>query len=104
MATYTELFDLTSNSDLRNKVAVACTIAAKNFIALASPTNGQLLWAKRALANPLNMADTVYKYVLAANTASTVSSIITAPDSAIQTNVDAAAAKLATIEDLGLSA
>lgn len=94
MATYAEIFDLRSNNALRNKIAVAVVVKAQTLIDLASPTAGQLSWANNAMNNPIASADKIMHYVLAANKSSTTSQISSASDSAIQTNVDAAADKL----------
>lgn len=94
MATYLELYSLGSNSDLRNKIAVAVTIKAKDYIALPSPTADQLKWASKALANPVAEAGNLLPYVLAANSTLTTAQITGAADSAIQTGVAAAVDKL----------
>jgi hypothetical protein len=90
VATYQELFDLRSNSGLRNKVAVACVKKAQALLD-ATPTADQVAWASSTLANPIAQADKIFAYVLAANSSFTVAQIQGAADTAIQTNVDAAA-------------
>lgn len=95
MATYTELFDLRSNSDLRNRVAVACAIKAQAIIDSATPTAAQLTWARAAIADPIAKANELLNYVLAANKSATASQIAGASDAAIQTNVGAAVDRLA---------
>jgi len=94
MATYAEIFDLRSNSGLRNKIAVATVVKAQAMIDLATPTAKQLTWAQEAIADPIGKADTLMNYVLAANKAATVAQIAAATDAAIQANVDAAVNKL----------
>jgi hypothetical protein len=94
MATYAELFDLRSNSALRNKIAVACVKKAQTLLDQASPTVAEVAWANTTIGNPIAMADKIMNYVLVANSSVAVSQITGATDSAIQTNVDAAAAKL----------
>lgn len=94
MATYAELYSLGSNSDLRNKIAVAVTIKAKDYIALASPTADQLKWSAKALLAPVAEAEKLLPYVLAANSTLTVAQITGAADSAIQSGVAAAVDKL----------
>lgn len=96
MATYAELYGLRSNSDLRNKIAVACAVKAAALIDLSTPTASQLAWAKAALADPLGVADDVMNYVLARNAAVTTQQILAASDVAIQSNVNDAADKLAS--------
>lgn len=94
MATYAELYDLASNSDLRNKVSVAVTVKAKDLIALASPTNNQMAWASKGLLDPVGEAKKLLPYVLAANSSLTVAQLTSAADSAIQSGVSAAVDKL----------
>ena len=94
MATYSELFGLRTNTDLRNKIAVACTKKAQALVDQASPSADELAWANTVFSAPLAMADKIMAYVLAANSSATTSQIANATDAAIQTNVDAAAAKL----------
>ena len=97
MATYDELYALRSNTALRNRIRVAVTKKAQALIALAAPSNAQLVWARDALNSPESKADAIFAYLLAANSAATVSQIETATDATIQGHVDAAADKLLTI-------
>jgi len=94
MATYEELFDLRANSELRNKVSVACAKRAQELLDGGAPTADEVAWASAVLINPLAQADKIFIYVLAANSAATVSQILAATDAAIQSNVDAAVAAL----------
>lgn len=93
MATYKELFDLSSSDDLRNKVQVACIIAAETVRAESEAVNNhanRLKWAKAVFENPASMAKTMLWAILAGNSSATVSQIVNASDSAIQTKVTAA--------------
>lgn len=94
MATYAELYDLRSDSALRNKVAVAVAVKAQALLDLASPTAGQVAWAKAAIDAPIAKADSLLNYVLAKNKAASTSQILAATDAAIQSNVDAAVDKI----------
>ena len=96
MATYLELFDLRTNSSLKNKVVVAVTKKAQALLDLATPTAGQVTWANEAIFDPTGKASMLLNYVLAANSGQTVANIEGASDSAIQTNVDAAVDKIIT--------
>lgn len=87
MATYTELFNLASNAELRNKIAVACTIWANNTLG-GTPTANQITLAKAVLENPLSYADTVQKSLLAEFNANTPAQITGASDAAIQTQTN----------------
>lgn len=100
MATYTELYDLFSNSDLRLKIEVAAAIAAQTIIdgddsaAPFSQDAGahdlRLKWANAALSDTRGAGVQILKYVLAANVANSVAQITGASDVAIQGNVNAA--------------
>lgn len=96
MATYTELYNLRSDSALRNKVAVACVVKAQGYLDEATPTTNEVAWANATINSPITMADKILNYVLAANKSATTSQITTASDAAIQTNVDAAVNALVT--------
>jgi hypothetical protein len=55
MATYSQIYNLHANSELRNKVTVACSIAAQAILSEATSTDNhaaRLLWARAALVNP----------------------------------------------------
>lgn len=94
MATYAEIYDLRSSSDLRNKIAVAVAAKAQALIDAASPSAAQIIWANAAIANPLSKADPLLNYLLAKNRAMTVGQITAVSDANIQTAVDAAVDKL----------
>ena len=91
MATYTELFGLNNNSDLRNKVRVACIVAAETVMSeLDTVPNhaNRLIWAKAVFTSPDAEAKRMFMAVLAANHDLTTAQITGASDEAIQTNVD----------------
>jgi len=96
MATYEELFNLRTNTALRNKLAVAAVIKAQAYVVGATPTLNQLTWAESTFTNPLHEADELMNYVLAANKDLTVSQISGASDSAIQAHVNTAVEALVT--------
>lgn len=96
MATYLELRQLEADTPLLDRTMVAVAVAAQIFIDDAGATAEQLGWAQQALRNPRFEAERVLRYVLAVNKAVAVAAIQAAPDSTLQTNVNAAAAKLAT--------
>ena len=99
MATYTELYDLSNNSALKNKIAVAVVIAA-NMIRTESDQTAnhvnRLLWAKGALENPLGEASRMLWGALAQNSGLTVAQITGATDAALQTAVNNAVDLFAT--------
>ena len=93
MATYLELFSLRTNSELVNKVTVACIVAAEFIRTEDTQTANhteRMIWAAKVFANPEAEARRVLWALLAANKAATASNILAATDAAIQTNVDAA--------------
>ncbi len=90
MATYEELFGL-YNSALRNRVRVACIIAAEMVMNEDSGTANhinRLIWAKSVFQNSDFEAKRMFLAVLAANNAVSVVNITGATDAAIQANVD----------------
>lgn len=88
MATYLELHGLRQNSDLQDKIAVACVIAAEAKLS-GSPSAAEAAWAKGVIASPGPTAMAVINAVLAANKTASASTIAEASDASIQTNVDA---------------
>lgn len=90
MATYAEIFDLRSDSGLRNRVAVAVAIKAQGLIDGATPTAAQITWANSAISNPLSKADMLLNYILAKNNGLTLGQIANATDAAIQAQVNSA--------------
>jgi len=90
MATYLELFILKSDSDLQDKVSTAIVKKAQALLDGATPSAAEVTWATEALDAPLSKRESALNYVLAANSALTVSAIQSATDVAIQTNVDTA--------------
>ena len=99
MATYTELFGLASNSALRNKIIVACVVAADAIrLEAANTTNhtNRLLWSKAVFANPSTEADRMMYAILATNRALTAAQITGAADTDIQTAVNAVVDLFAT--------
>ena len=92
MASYMELRNLFS-SDIKNKVEVACIVAAEAIRSEDPATTNhanRLLWAKAAFANPGGMSNQMLMALLAANKDATVAQITGASDAAIQAKVDAA--------------
>lgn len=98
MATYTELFPLLQNSELRNKITVAVGVAAE-IIREGNDTadppwatgnhDNRLIWAARAYSNPVAVAREIQWSVIIANRGSSVAQILAAGDGAIQDNVNA---------------
>jgi hypothetical protein len=93
MATYKEIHELYSNSELLDRVQVAVVVTASAILAEATPSPERLVWAKAALNDPGSEGRRFLMFVLAANIGATVENIKTATDTAIQTNVDDAVTK-----------
>jgi hypothetical protein len=93
MATYAELLQASANDGLRQKVLVACIIAAETVrTESASIPNhtARLAWAKAVFANPEQERNRMIMAVLAQNKAATLAAITGASDATVQTAVDAA--------------
>ena len=91
MATYAELYELRTDSALRNRVTTACIIAAESVMSEASNAANhanRMIWAKAVFANPFSEASRMFMAILAANSDLTIAQIQGASDAAIQTNVD----------------
>ena len=98
MASYEELFELQSDSALRNRVAVACAIAADAIRQEPGETPNhaaRLAWARAAMANPEGVAQAMLWATRAANAEATIAAIHSATDAQIQAKVDAAVDLLA---------
>ena len=91
MATYAELFALSQNGPLKDKVAVACIVAAEIIrTELTSVPNhaARLVWARKALENPDAVAIAALRAALVQNSGLTVAQINGATDAALQTAVN----------------
>lgn len=99
MATYTELFDLMNDSALRNRVSVACLVAAEAVRVEAAGTANhanRLLWAKATFADARGAGERMLPAILAQNSGLTRAQILAAADSALQSAVNAAVDVFAT--------
>ncbi|MFS2027071.1 hypothetical protein [Massilia sp. CT11-137] len=93
MATYVELLNASANDMLRQKVRVACVIAAEKVRTEATGTTNhaaRMAWAKAVYANPEAEGNRMVWAVLAQNAGVTLAQIIGATDATVQTAVDAA--------------
>ena len=93
MAEYHELRELFGNDALRNKVEVACIVAAETIRGESAVTDNhanRVIWAKKAFNSPGSVRDEMLMALLAAHKDSTVPAITGASDAAVQTKVDAA--------------
>lgn len=104
MATYAELNEiLTDTVDgaqaLREKVGVACFIAAETIISGGDDTDppwdqtaGQhdqrLKWVDKLLSSPATTIRQLFAVIIAANESATQANILSASDSSIQSNVN----------------
>ena len=93
MANYAELLQASVNDVLRQKIRVACVIAAEKVRIEAETVpkhTERLAWAKAVFANPETEGNRMIWAVLAQNSSATLASITGASDSLVQTAVDAA--------------
>ena len=93
MATYLEVLSAAQNDTLRQKVRVACMIAANTIRAENVATvnhAARMAWAKAVYDNPVSAGDKMLWAVLAQNSGATLSQITCASDATVQTAVDAA--------------
>ena len=88
MAAYEDLAPIMSDIELKLKIEIAVTIAAKDINDLASSTDSQKSWAAQALADPLAEVNRFLAAIIAENNTASVAAITGAADSLIQTNVD----------------
>ena len=99
MAAYNELYSLLSNTALKNRIRVACVIAAETIrtedVGTANHAN-RLIWAAAVFANPEAESGRMFMSVIAANKDNTVAQIEGASDAQIQAAVDAAVDLFAT--------
>jgi hypothetical protein len=100
MASYNELFDIArTNSELKNKILVACIIASEAIRTedVGTPNHAnRLAWAKAVFAAPDVEASRMIMAVLAQNKNFTPAQITGASDATIQTAVDTAVDVFAT--------
>lgn len=93
MATYNELRGLFNHDGLRNKIEVACVIAAEAIRTEDAGTDNhanRLTWAKQAFSNPSSIRDEMLMALLAANKDAAPETITAVSDSTLQTLIDAA--------------
>lgn len=91
MATLLELSAITQEAefnDLANKVRAAVIIKAAAVVNDSQSPASRLSWASQALARPFDAGDGIIPYVLGANASASVANILSAPDTAIQANVN----------------
>jgi hypothetical protein len=99
MASYVDLYNLGANSELRNRVTVACLIAAQSvMVELVTTTNhaNRLLWAKDVFSDPHAMGQKMLMAALAANATLAVAQITGASDAALLATVQGAINLFAT--------
>jgi len=92
MATYTELYGLHNDSALKNRVIVACIVAAEvvmDEIGTTPNHANRLLWAASVLASPQVEATRMFWALLAVNKDATIENIQAATDIQIQSQVEA---------------
>ena len=91
MASYLELYDLMNESALRNRVAVACLVAAeavRNEAVGTANHDNRLAWAKATFTDPQAASARMLPAILAQNASLTRAQILAATDGALQTAVN----------------
>lgn len=95
MASYIDLVQAQADTTLRQRVSVACVIAADTIRTEDPATanhSSRVAWAKTVYASPHTVASSVLWSVLAQNKSVTLAAIIGSTDAQLQTAVDAAVA------------
>lgn len=93
MAQYSELFELGANAGLRNRVTVACLVAAQTIMGEAGSTPNhanRLIWAASVFADPTAIGQKMLMAALAANATLTTAQITGASDAALLASVQGA--------------
>jgi phosphoglycerate dehydrogenase-like enzyme len=93
MATYNELRQLYSHSDLTNRIEVAVIVAAEKIRTEASDTPNhanRLVWAKATFGSTRRVAEQMLMALLAANRALPTADLIGVTDEGLQAAVDGA--------------
>jgi hypothetical protein len=93
MATYAELLLASEDAGLRNKVRVACIVAAEAIRTEDAGTANhaaRLAWARSAFESPESVTQRMLWAVLAQNKAAALAAITGASDATVQTAVNAA--------------
>lgn len=88
MATYSELYGLFTEADLRNRVRVAVMVEAYRLLN-GTPTADEAKWSAAVVGNPKSEGDKAFIALLAANADKTIAQITGVSDTAIQTQVGA---------------
>ena len=88
MATYIELFNLRSNSELRNRIQTAIAIKSHAILQEATPSPTRLSFAEEALKNPGSKIEEAMWFLFAANKAVSQADILSATDATVQSHVD----------------
>lgn len=93
MATYAELLTASADAGLKDKIRVACVVAAETVRGEASNVANhteRLKWAKQVFASPENESNRMIWAVLAQNRTATLAQITGASDATVQSAVDVA--------------
>ena len=97
MATYAELYTLSLDPGLIQRMTIAVAVAAEAINAESVQTyqhEARVAWAKRAIQNPDGMARQMLTLALAQSRASTAAAIAAASDATLQAATDGAVALL----------
>ena len=90
MATYKELYELSTNGELTNKIISGIAVAAHDIVGEAAPSVPRKTWATEALTSPESKLKDMVWYMLGDNKTLSVAQILSAADSAILAAINAA--------------
>ncbi len=90
MASLAELYELKSNSELRNRIEMACLIEAETIRVEENPTAARTAWSRAVFADPTRETGRMFRALIAAHAESPIDEIENVGDTPIKTAVAAA--------------
>lgn len=93
MASYLEIYELSGDGNIVNKVTAAVAVAAHGILNEQSPTAPRKAWAEAAIIDPTSKTKEMIWYLLADNVSASKATILAANDAAILAAVDEAVDK-----------
>ncbi len=90
MAELIELYQLKSNSELRNRIEMAVLIEAEAIRVEENPTPARTAWSRSVFADPRSEANRMFRALIAAHADLTIDEIENVGDAQIKTAVAAA--------------
>lgn len=93
MATYLEIYELSGDGTILNKVTTAVAKKARDILNEAAPSTDRKAWADAAITDPFSKTREMIWYVLADSISLTKAQILAATDASILTAVGTAVDK-----------